>query len=88
MMHTLIIRTTPRTLADKKTYRVDVLGESSIRAFVYQSAKELAEEKPPNTARQALMNALALIEKHNLEIKFTEHEQTEDDDTWFFIVQG
>lgn len=87
-MHTIVLRNRPRKSSGGATYTIEVIGDSPVKAAVQQSIKEL-ENHPAKAARRSLIDLLYLIEKHNFQIRFTEHYTTEDDmEAWLFVLQG
>jgi hypothetical protein len=87
-MHTIILRNRPRKTTKGATFTIEALGESAVKDAVQQSIREL-EHHPAKAARRSLIDMLFLIEKHNFQIRYTEHSQTEDDmESWLFVLQG
>lgn len=87
-MHTIILRNIPRKTSSGTTFTLEVLGDSPVKDAVKQSIREL-EHHPAKAARRSLIDMLNLIEKHNFQIRFTEHTHTEDKlEAWLFVLQG
>jgi hypothetical protein len=87
-MHTVILKNTPRKTTQGRSYSIQVVGNSPAKEALMQSIREL-ENHPASSAQRSLIDMLDLIEKHNLQIRHTEHSSTEDDlETWLFVLQG
>ena len=87
-MNTVMLRSKVRKGADKNTFSIEVLGESSIKDDIKVSIRSL-EYHPANVSRRTIIDMLGLIEKHNLKISFAERNEDEDGlETWCFILQG
>ena len=88
-MHTVILQNRPRKGSSGNTWSIEVLGaESSVKDAVKASIREL-EHHPAKAPRRSIIDMLSLIEKHNFQIKFTEHYFTDDElEGWTFILQG
>lgn len=87
-MHTLILKNTPRKTATGSTYSIQVVGNSPAKEALMQSVNAL-ENHPAPSAQRSLVDMLGLIEKHNLQICYTEHNQTDDGlESWLFVLQG
>ena len=87
-MHTVMLKNTPRKTAQGSRYSIQVVGNSPAKEALMQSIKEL-ENHPAPSAQRSLIDMLDLIEKHNLQIRYTEHSQTDDDlESWLFLLQG
>ncbi|MBN1954160.1 MAG: hypothetical protein JW900_03820 [Anaerolineae bacterium] len=95
-MHTLILRNklhgqSARDVAAGASpaslkYSIEVLGESEVKDQVQQSIRELKVH--PAGERRTLLDMLAIIDQHRLEICHAEHEQTEQGvETWTFVLQ-
>jgi len=47
------------------------------------------ESHPTPSAQRSLIDMLGIIEEHNFQIRYTEHDQTEDElEQWLFVLQG
>jgi len=88
-MYTIVLRNKPRKTSSGSTFTIEALGaDSPAKAAVQQSTKELPHH-PAKAARRSLIDMLSLIEKHNFQIRYTEHYYTEDDlEGWSFVLQG
>jgi len=55
---------------------------------VQKSIQEL-EQHPAQDAQRSLIDMLGLIERHNLQIRYTEHAHTKENlEAWMFVLQG
>jgi len=87
-MHTLILRNNPRKSPRGERYTIVVVGDSPIKAAVQKSIQEL-EQHPAQDAQRSLIDMLGLIERHNLQIRYTEHAHTKENlEAWMFVLQG
>jgi hypothetical protein len=87
-MHTVVLRNRPRKGSSGATFTIEVVGDSPVKDAVQQSIRDL-EHHPAKAARRSLIDMLSIIEKHNFQIRFTEHSKTEDDmEAWLFVLQG
>jgi hypothetical protein len=87
-MNTIILKNTGRESTTGKSFSIQVVGDSPIKPAILQSIKELQQHPAPSAAR-SLIDMLALIEKHNFQIRYTEHEEPENGlETWLFVLQG
>lgn len=87
-MNTVILQNTPRKTPRGTTYTIQVVGDSPAKASLMESIRAL-EHHPAPTSQRSLIDLLGLIEKHNLQIRYTEHQQTEEDlEQWLFVLQG
>lgn len=87
-MHTIILKNTSRKTAKGSVYAIQAVGNSPAKEAMMQSISAL-ENHPAPSAQRSLIDMLDLIEKHNLQIRYTEHHQTDDDlETWLFVLQG
>ncbi|MDY6876574.1 MAG: hypothetical protein SWK90_10305 [Chloroflexota bacterium] len=86
-MHTIILRNVPHKRASGTTFTIAAIGESQIVEAVKRSINKL-EHHPAKMARRSLVDLLSIIEKHDFQIRYTEH--TIDDDgleSWLFVLQ-
>jgi len=87
-MHTIVLRSIPRKSSTGNIFRIEALGDSPVRDAVKQSIQEL-QHHPARVSRRSLIDMLSIIEKHNFQIRYTEHYFTEDDlEAWLFVLQG
>lgn len=87
-MNTIILQNTPRKTPRGTTYTIQVVGDSPVKTGLMESIQAL-EHHPAPTAQRSLIDLLGLIEKHNLQIRYVEHQQPEADlDRWLFVLQG
>jgi hypothetical protein len=88
-MHTILLQSKPRKDASGKvSITIEALGESPVQDSIKEAIAAL-EHHPARVARRSLIDMLALIERFNLQIRYTEHFFTEDDlEAWMFILQG
>ncbi len=87
-MHTLILRNKPRKSPRGERYTIVVVGDSQIKTTVQKSIQEL-DQHPAHDAQRSLIDMLGLIERHNFQIRHTEHAYTEENlETWLFVLQG
>lgn len=87
-MQTLVLKNNARDGASGQTYTIQVVGDSAVKDAIRDSIKEL-EYHPAKASQRSLIDMLALIEKHNMQIRFTEHTTNEEGlEEWLFILQG
>lgn len=88
-MHTILLQSKPRKDASGKvTITIEAIGESPVQDAVKEAIAGL-EHHPARVSRRTIIDMLALIERFNLQIRYTEHYFTEDDlEAWMFILQG
>lgn len=87
-MHTILLQNKPRKTSQGNTFTIEAIGDSPAKAAMEQSIGEL-EHHPAKASRRSLIDMLALIEKHNMQIRYTEHIYTDDNlEGWMFILQG
>jgi hypothetical protein len=87
-MNTVIVRNTARKTPRGPSYTILVVGDSPVKASLMESIRAL-ENHPAPTPQRSLIDMLGLIEKHNLQIRYTEHQETEDGlEHWSFVLQG
>jgi hypothetical protein len=87
-MNTVILKNTANESTRGKSFSIQVVGDSPVKLAVLQSIKELQQHPAPSAAR-SLIDMLGLIEKHNFQIRYTEHDDPENGlETWLFALQG
>ncbi|MFZ0546517.1 MAG: hypothetical protein WAM60_13815 [Candidatus Promineifilaceae bacterium] len=88
-MHTILLQSKPRKDGSGKvSFTIEALGESPIQDAVKEAIKGL-EHHPAVVSRRSLLDVMALIERFNFQIRYTEHYFTEDNlEGWMFILQG
>jgi hypothetical protein len=88
-MHTIVLQSKPRKGTDGKvSISIEALGESPIQESVKEAIRAL-EHHPASVSRRTLIDMLALIDRFNFKIVYTEHFFTEGDlEAWIFILQG
>lgn len=87
-MHTVMLRNIIRKTSSGTSYTIEVVGDSPIKDAVKESIRGL-EHHPAPAERRSLIDMLSIIEKHNFQIRYTEHFKTDDDlEGWLFILQG
>jgi uncharacterized protein (UPF0216 family) len=87
-MNTIILQNRPRKTAQGNTFTIEVIGDSPVKEAIKASIAEL-EHHPAKAHRRSIIDMLSLIEKHNMQIRFTEHYFTSDDlEAWLFVLQG
>lgn len=87
-MHTVVLRSIPRKRSSGDVFTIEVVGDSPVKDAVKESIRAL-EHHPAKVSRRSLIDMLHIIEKHNFQIRYTEHYFTEDDlETWLFVLQG
>ena len=87
-MNTIVLRHRPRKSSSGATFTIDLIGDGEIVDLVRDSIRAL-EHHPAKASRRSLTDMLAIIQKHNFQIKYTEHTTTEDGlEGWLFVLQG
>jgi len=88
-MHTILLQSKPRKdSAGKVSIMIEAIGENAVQDAIQKAIAQL-EHHPAKVARRSLLDMLALIERFNLQIRYTEHFFTADDlEAWIFILQG
>ncbi|MCB8977697.1 MAG: hypothetical protein H6657_09770 [Ardenticatenaceae bacterium] len=86
-MQTLMLRSNARKGSSGNTFTIEVIGESPIKDDV-RAAIQALEHHPAKASRRVLIDMLALIEKFNFQIRYTERSEDEDLEEWTFILQG
>lgn len=87
-MYTVLLQSKPRKDANGKvSITLEAMGDNDIQESMKEAIRNL-EHHPASVARRSLIDMLALIEKFNMEIRYTEHYFTADDlEAWIFILQ-
>ncbi len=86
-MHTVMLRSNARKTSSGNSFTIEVIGDSAIKEDLKASIAAL-EHHPSRAARRTLIDMLGIIEKHRLEIRFTERQEAEEGlETWTFILQ-
>jgi hypothetical protein len=88
-MNTVLLQSKPRKDASGKvSITIEALGESPVQDSIKEAIEQL-EHHPARVSRRTLIDMLALIDRFNMKIVYTEHFNTEDDlEAWMFILQG
>jgi hypothetical protein len=87
-MNTIILQNRPRKTSQGNTFTIEVIGDSPVKEAIKASIAQL-EHYPAKAPRRSIIDMLSLIEKHNMQIRYTEHCFTEDDlEAWMFVLQG
>ena len=86
-MNTLILRNRPRKSGDNVNYSIEIIGDSAIKDDIRESIRAL-EYHPAKASRRNIIDMMALIEKHKLNIRYTEHYFEEEIEHWMFVLQG
>jgi hypothetical protein len=88
-MHTILLQSKPRKGADGAvSITIEAIGDSPVQDAVKEAIRGL-EHHPARVSRRTLIDMMALIERFNFKISYTEHYFTEDDlEAWMFILQG
>lgn len=88
-MQTILLQSKPRKDAGGQvSITIEAIGESVIQDAVKEAISKL-EHHPARVSRRTLIDMLALIERFNFQIRYTEHTLTEDGlEAWMFILQG
>ena len=66
-------------------YSIHVLGDGTVKDEVTQSVRDLKVH--PAGARRTLLDMLAIIDQHRLEIRHVEHKEDDGVETWLFVTQ-
>lgn len=88
-MQTVLLQSKPRKdSSGKVSITIEALGDNDVKDGIREAIREL-EHHPARVSRRSLIDMMTLIDKFNLQIKYTEHYFTEDDlEAWIFILQG
>ena len=87
-MNTIILQNKPRKTSQGSTYMIEVIGDSPIKESIKESIAQLPHH-PAKAPRRSIIDMLSLVERHNMQIRFTEHFYTDDDlEGWLFVLQG
>lgn len=88
-MHTVLLQSKPRkNTSGKVSITIEAMGDNDVKDAMKDAINSL-EHYPASVARRSLIDMLGLIERFNLQIKYTEHYYTEEDlEAWMFILQG
>jgi hypothetical protein len=88
-MQTILLQSKPRKGSDGKvSISIEAVGDSLVQDAIKEAIRGL-EHHPASVARRSLIDMMALIERFNLQIRYTEHYYTPDDlEAWMFILQG
>ena len=72
-MHTVLLQSKPRKdTKGKVSISLEALGDNDVKDAMREAIRNL-EHHPARVARRSLIDMLALIEKFNLQIRYTEH---------------
>lgn len=88
-MQTVLLQSKPRKDAKGKvSITIEAMGDNDIKDNIRTAIRDL-EHHPARVSRRSLIDMMSLIDRFNLQIKYTEHYFTEDDlEAWIFILQG
>ena len=87
-METVILQSKPRKSSRGTTFSISVIGNGDLKDEVRQSIQDL-EHHPAKVARRSMLDMLALIDEHRLNIRYTEHYFDEDGlENWLFVLQS
>ena len=87
-MQTIMLRSNARKGTSGNTFTIEVIGDSPVKEDI-RAAIQALEHHPAKASRRALIDMLALIEKFNFQIRYTEHKvDAEDLEEWTFILQA
>jgi hypothetical protein len=88
-MQTLLLQSKPRKSPDGKvSITIEAVGETPVQETVKEAIRTL-EHHPAQVSRRSLIDMMAIIERFNFKICYTEHYYTKDDlEAWLFILQG
>jgi len=85
-MQTILLKNRVREGSSGKTWSIEAIGDSVCKDAVKQSISEL-EHHPAKAARRSFIDLLGLVEAHGFQIKHTEHDNDDGNETWSFLLQ-
>lgn len=86
-METVMLITKPRKAGTATKISYDVLGGGSTAEGLKESIRGL-EHYPAPSGRRALVDILALIDKHRLKVVQVMRDEEEGMEAWTFILQA
>lgn len=88
-MDTVLLQSKPRKDASGKVeITIEAMGESPVQESLKEAIRGL-EHYPARVSRRTIIDMMALIDRFNLKIVYTEHYFNEEDlEAWIFILQG
>jgi hypothetical protein len=86
-MHTIMLKSQPRSRSTGTVWMLETIGDSPVKDAIRESIRTL-EHHPAKAQRRSMIDALAVIEKHNFKIVFAEKFDDEGNEGWTFILQG